>query len=558
MTKFSLKKKLLPSLMAASLASGVAFSGNANAIELAENGVGQVLLGPMYLADFGYQTRVRIVNTRTNTAVKAKVVLRSAVNSVEVLDFICYMSPSDVCTFVIRQNKNGNVELYSNDDSVKSPVSSGDLLPDGSPIPLVSSEDTAVATFASIRPVTQPLFTQFVGTEDTVKMGHIEIVGAYGVQGNINVNTNNKQPIAIVETMSKFLLAQIFDTPRFNSGRGLDEIQQITNNNNQQVAVQNELAERRTVPTPYGPLVNSRIRSTDPTWVQLMGNVEIESANDHMGYRLPALAGAIGNNANETATPDFNTDQINDFIVIPGLSNVDVAAFSVTAAAVADGLVISNPRFDVHNGQETGIGENFGINGSAGATPRDKTVEIEQALAATNISGLYVDDSNSEPQGINRTRIAITFPTRYRHSERPDPDDNFIPNNPCNNRGIDRFNHFSPPFDAIGRTIFNLTSWDNQEGGSGLGGNVFSGGVGSVNSLVEVNYFIPEWPATKKNADGTVLRGTRNFESGWFRMNLTPRAGCPYEGSPVLAFTHRYMEMNGKLMNSWFVPVTHN
>jgi hypothetical protein len=47
MAKLSLKKKILPSVMAATLASGMTFVGNANAISLAEDGLGQSLLGPL-------------------------------------------------------------------------------------------------------------------------------------------------------------------------------------------------------------------------------------------------------------------------------------------------------------------------------------------------------------------------------------------------------------------------------------------------------------------------------------------------------------------------------
>ena len=113
--KMSLKKKLMPSLMAAALASGVAFSGSAQAVHLAEDGIGQVLMGPIYLAlDGGYTTKVAIVNTRNDAAVKAKVVLRSQVTSVEVLDFICYLTPADVCRFEIR-NVNGQATFYSDD-----------------------------------------------------------------------------------------------------------------------------------------------------------------------------------------------------------------------------------------------------------------------------------------------------------------------------------------------------------------------------------------------------------------------------------------------------------
>jgi hypothetical protein len=94
-----MKKKLLPSAVSVVLAAGIGFSGGAQAIHLAEDGIGQVLLAPMFLADGGYKTKVAIVNTSPTHAVKAKVVFRSAVASIELFDFLCYLTPSDVCRF---------------------------------------------------------------------------------------------------------------------------------------------------------------------------------------------------------------------------------------------------------------------------------------------------------------------------------------------------------------------------------------------------------------------------------------------------------------------------
>ena len=496
MVKFYWKNKLLPSLMAVALASGVAFSGNANAIHLAEDGVGQVLLVPLYLADFGYETKLAVVNTREDIAVKAKVVIRSALASSELLDFILYLSPGDVWRGKIFIDSDGVVKVYSDDDSMKN-----DNVPSGSNV----QRNSDGSTFASILPVTQALFTQNLGSGDTSKMGHIEVIGVYGVREG-NINLPGGQAVRVFRGMSKFELARIFDTiPRGS----LDAVNP---------------------PSEASGLPGSPIRSTDPSFIELMGTVEMASSQDRIGYRIPALAGAEGDNV-----PTF----------VPSYLTSDIAPF--------DGLVISNPSFDVSVAAETPIGTNFGVLGT------DKIIEIEAALATSNIHGTYEDDSRSEPQpGINRTRIAVTFPTRYRHGERNDSQNRIVPGNPCNEPTVVAADQYSPPFRSDGGIEFTVRAFDNHENDTAVRGRVFSGGPTSERgTLVEVNYFIPEWPSTKKNADGTLIPGSKNFESGWFDMNLIVRSGCPYPGAPAISFTHKYKEVGGMFTQSWFVPNSH-
>ena len=465
MTKFSLKKKLLPSLMAASLASGVAFSGNANAIELAENGVGQVLLAPLFLANFGYKTKIAIVNTSNDQAVKAKVVLRSAVASKELLDFLIYLSPSDVWRGEIR-SENGKIVLYSADDSIKN-----DKVPPSGVA--VNADGT---TFASILPLTQEVPTP--AAPDTNAMGHIEIIGLYAVNDSITVGGKS---IKIETGMSKFDLAIIFDSSR----------------------------------SALTPVANHS--SVDPSWVQLHGNIEMISDNDRMGYRIPALYGTT---------------------------------------APTNPLVIANTVFDADVSAVTGIGFGFGTAGT------DNILDIEAAIAATMIGGTYEDDGKTKPNpGINRTNLVVTFPTRYRHFK-----GNTVAatttNNPCGVSSVAISDEYTPPFMSDGTIEYGLTAYNNFEQRSTAVGGIFSGLPTSAitNKLVEVNYFIPAWPATSKQSDGvTITAGTKNFESGWFSMSFITKSGCSYAGAPVLSFSHKYKEKTpGAFSQSWLVPTKHN
>jgi hypothetical protein len=441
-----LKKKLLPAAMAVALAGG--FSGNANAVHIAEDHVGQVLLAPYYNVTNGNKTQVAIVNTRDDVAVKVKVVLRSRAQSTEVLDFICYMSPADVCRFDIV-NTNGQAYMYSDDDSIRSSFN---------PV-----------TFASQTPISQQLFDdRMLGVDpnDDNESGHIEIIGVYGVTAG-TVNTPSGA-VNVARGMSKHNLVKIFDAVPWAVNA-----------------------------TP----VTSVIASNDPTLIQLTGDVQVvkTDGSDRMGYVIPALAGAVGDNA----------------------------AGVMPSGLPFDGRVIANATFDVTLATETSIGNGFGIGGF------DNIVELETALAAGSLMGTYEKDGN------NRTNLVVTFPTRYRHRI----------NHVCSGLAptADEVAKalYTAPFASDGKVPYSLKAYDNQEH-SVETGDIFSGGsIVQRNLYAEVNYVMPEWPS--------------EYASGWYSMalnatNHTHAAGlvdtCTYGGLPVLGLSHKYFESNGVTSNS--------
>lgn len=553
MAKLSFKKKILPSVMA--LASGMTFVGNANAIHLADDGLGQTLLAPLYLAQFGYSTKVAIVNTRDDVAVKARVAIRSAVECKEMLDFICYLTPGDVCRFEIRpRDTDGDgtideVVMYSDDDSIKSPV------PEGENRPLVDSLEISRSTFASIRSVEQTIYTYKLAPGDTNKMGHIEVVGVYGVKGTVTGYIPNRggapKPVSVTvkRGMAKFALAQIFDTPRSKEYYEPGWYWHTENPIELDKANPPTEAEERKAGAqePYSPLTTSRIRSTDPTWIQLKGDVELISGVDRIGYRMPALAGSLGDN-----------------VPYPYTTPSGLPA----TVAVWDGLVVSNPTFDANHANEVGLGGGFGVRDNG--IPGDKVVEIEAALAATNLVGRFEDTKYITPLSADigkRTRMLVTFPTRYLH-EGVDV---------CGAGGTG--NIFYPPFQSNGNVSCQLIGYNNFEQVPGtviippvITGTPFSGGQTiviedppedeptSCGNWNEVNYFIPNWPATELTDAGYVKPGTKDFRSGWFSMNFTAVPGCHdyYPGVPVLSFTHKYVETkDGDFTQSWFMPTAH-
>ncbi len=272
MAKFSLKKKLLPSAMALGLASGI-FCGPAHAIQVAADGMGQVLLSPIYQAMPGQSTLITLINTSTSHAVKVKAVIRSKKHCVEVLDFLIYLTPGDVWRGTIY-NKDGQAYLSSNDDSIRN-------------LPNIDS-------FASIHPVDFPLFGQrletgnpAVDTDDDInEMGIIEFIGHYSVTDTVNPGVG--APVTIRQGMDKFSLARIFDM-------GVHEIE-----------ARNSTKCPNSAAPPGIAAATCPVRVNDPANLKLRGNIEIVTESGRMAYQMTALDGTVGNYV--IGNPSLNID----------------------------------------------------------------------------------------------------------------------------------------------------------------------------------------------------------------------------------------------------------
>jgi hypothetical protein len=81
----------------AALIGAVAVPTGVEAVNLAQRGVGQVLLFPYYTVNAGNQTLISVVN-KTDAGKAIKVRFREGRNSREVVDFNLYLSPFDVWT----------------------------------------------------------------------------------------------------------------------------------------------------------------------------------------------------------------------------------------------------------------------------------------------------------------------------------------------------------------------------------------------------------------------------------------------------------------------------
>jgi hypothetical protein len=190
-------------------------------------------------------------------------------------------------------------------------------------------------------------------------------------------------------------------------------------------------------------------------------------------------------------------------------------------------FTITNPTFDVTVGAETLIGENFSLAG-------DTVTDISGALSTTNLFNFYAKGS---------TGFEVTFSTKYRYMN---PADRYA------NRASSTLVNYSPPFEQNGEVQYNVALWDTQERSApALVTDVCIVSPCSV-SVVAGSYLIHE-------VNYEALTGTSTWDpsSGWFRMNLVPRAGVDRFGAnwtaangvPASGWTHYYAQ-SGVGMNS--------
>lgn len=261
------KKKLLASAMATALVSGAMLSGGAQAVRMSETETGQLLLGNMYLArssDYS-NTVVKVINTSTTDAVKAKIVFRSKKHSDECKDLILYLTPGDVAYMTVRLDAAGQPEIWTNDDSILA-----SRMSDGTAVFASQSDKLGKdgQTFAMVAPRTEP-------SQDTCAQGHIEVIGMYAVTGTVTGLSSGAPNVTIAMPMKKHDLIRVFDTPKPTLNAALNN---ITNDG----------------ATRGGADYSSR--------VQLMGSTVIANTTDRLMDNMVAIREGVNARTGATTT----------------------------------------------------------------------------------------------------------------------------------------------------------------------------------------------------------------------------------------------------------------
>ncbi|MDD2608164.1 MAG: hypothetical protein PHX60_00515 [Giesbergeria sp.] len=153
----------------AAAACALAMAGAAHAVEVSRDGTGDLLIAPAYFIGGGMTTDLKVVNTSKTQSVVAKVVFRDQTSSAELLDFLIYLSPSDVWT--------GTMSCETADAAgtcVKSVITSAD-----DSIQLVNSNTFASAT----NPVEIVNELATTGRQPLPNQGYVEVLmgSAYDV-----------------------------------------------------------------------------------------------------------------------------------------------------------------------------------------------------------------------------------------------------------------------------------------------------------------------------------------------------------------------------------------
>lgn len=122
MTK--IKKAVLSLAVAAAMGGAIS---SANAVNLATDGLGDVLLYPYYTARNGWNSLIHIVNTSSVATIAVKVRFQEAQNTRDVLDFTLVLSPNDVWTGYVTNTSTGpRLKKSSTETSCTSPVMPSD------------------------------------------------------------------------------------------------------------------------------------------------------------------------------------------------------------------------------------------------------------------------------------------------------------------------------------------------------------------------------------------------------------------------------------------------
>lgn len=115
MMKTSQKTKLTTA-MAVALGATVPWSA-ALAVNLSDNGLGEVGIIPYYTARNGLDTYLSVVNTSTVYTSAVKVRFREGANSRDARDFNIFLSPNDVWTGVVTMGTDGETPVLKTGDS---------------------------------------------------------------------------------------------------------------------------------------------------------------------------------------------------------------------------------------------------------------------------------------------------------------------------------------------------------------------------------------------------------------------------------------------------------
>lgn len=350
-----------------------------NAIEISPDDRGQLLIAPVYQASAGKSTEIRVVNPSTTDAVKVVVSIRSSANSLEILNFNLYLTPTDVWTGELRNTGDG-VELFSQDDSILIGLNDNGI----------GVQDDVVSGVFN-EPGSGVVFSVFDERDSgqQVELGHFEVLGVYSVSGD-----------DVYPGMPKSTLFEI-DNISYNND--------IFRQNN---VIKGGLYDG------YAPVNTS---------LDCNGGAVADLASHDSGllaYRIDE------DNVRHDYCVNTRDDHINLFGEAVLKLSPDTGAFRYDLLALrnsSSGDVIGNPLFDSVTQQDTPLGVRMGEINAAGIAT-DNIESINAVLRHANFEGIYdsLEQKDTNPfaneAGEAESMLVVTFPFKYRHLHSSSPD----------------------------------------------------------------------------------------------------------------------------------------
>lgn len=180
-----MKKKLSQAIAVATLVGAAA---SVNAMNINQDGLGDILLFPLYTTENGNSTLVSLTNT-TDKIKAVKVRFLEGMNSKEVLDFNLYMSPYDQWSGVVTLNAKGEPTLMSGDTSCTvGKIKEGGEVFKNYEYGAGSKKDTEDAKYHTL---------------ERAKVGHLEVIEMGEVDEDFELITGVKAGEAIIHGLDR-------------------------------------------------------------------------------------------------------------------------------------------------------------------------------------------------------------------------------------------------------------------------------------------------------------------------------------------------------------------
>ncbi len=438
-----IKKTALATALATALTGGALMSVSTavQAVNIAQDGLGEALEFSYYTVRSGWSTLFNITNTSNETVI-IKVRWREALNSREARDFIVVLSPYDVWTVVTREGENGP-EIITADNSCTFPKlesvnSTGDAFGNGLTgvefTNLAYTRDTSGARVVDNRDWSSRVPPSIGGglnmaDIDRTREGYFEVFN----MGSIHNNSQNL--VADAATIARFAKHE------------------------------EEVGNNQAVPRDCS-LVRSVLRNRSPA---VINNFLTEPKNVLKGRAvLVASESGIAAGYDPLTLADFSVVPIYGLptSVLPSLASANPAI----ATVINDGQVVGVPgftgRFGTGNIQPTATASAaLGVNAVLSPIPAGAGADAVSALISRSN---LINDYNAK--GDSATSWIVGFPTKNFYVDRAIYPSNTMAQIPFAdpNAPYAPFRGIAPVFNGTNRgggscLNFRLSMWDREE-----------------------------------------------------------------------------------------------